>query len=277
MSLEISPETPINMTAIISIIIGMGLLGGLANFFSTRTAKDDCWHFWKCIVCGISAAIVVPLFLQTIQSDLMNKLGQDRINYLVFAGFCLIAAFASRTFLDSLAKQALQTANEAEAKSKAAEEKAENSSARTEALASDLESVKEEVKPVTEKFTEEPPEPIASVQESTPSEIQPSDLVNEKGGQKNIITGVDAEGVKVLKALASPQYTFRTLEGLQTETGLSPQDVNSQLIWFKLCGFANQIKRENGMRWYLTAKGRKLTLNPNLPKTLKSEPTPPDL
>ena len=250
----------------------MGLLGGFANFLSTRTSDEGGWHFWKCVICGIAAAVVVPLFLQTIQCDLMKKLGQEPINYLVFAGFCLIAAFASRPFLDSVAKQALQTANKADAKSNAAVEKAEKNSEANKVLATDLESVKAEVKPVADKFTEEETEPAEASPASAIPENPPVDMVVEQSGTKHVVAGVDTDGLKVLKALASPKFTFRTIEGLQKETGLSRPDLTGHLGWCKQCGFANQIKRENGLRWYITAAGRKLILNPHLPKTLASEP-----
>lgn len=243
----------------------MGLFGGLANFFSTRTDKDGWWHFGKCIVCGIAAAVVVPLFLQTIQSDLMKKLGQEEINYLFFAGFCLIAAFTSRSFLDSVAKQALTKANDAV-------EQAEQNKTKTEALADDVESVKAEVRPLADNVTENPLEPVVTPQESSASAEPPADMVIEQGGPKHVVARVDANGLKILTALVPGKFTFRSIEGLEKETGLERAEIISELIWFKQSGLANQIKRENGPRWYITAKGRKQILNPNLPKTLNSEP-----
>jgi len=266
-------ESAVSISSIICIIIGMGLLGGLANFFSTRTDKDGWWHFGKCLVCGIAAAVVMPLFLQTIQSDLLQKLGQGQLNYFVFAGFCLIGAFASRTFLDSLAKQALTKANDAEAKSNAATEQVQQNTAKTEALANEVETVKAEVRPLADNATENPTETgDTSPQVSSTSPEPPADMVVEQGGPKHVVTGVDSNGLKVLKALASEKFTFRTIEGLVKETGLNRVEIISELIWCIQSGFANKILRENGERWYITAKGRKLILKQNPPNNLNSEP-----
>ncbi len=56
----------------VALIAGGGLLGGVANYFMNRT--EPGWmkgDFWKSLVLGVAAAAVVPLFLQTVQSELM--------------------------------------------------------------------------------------------------------------------------------------------------------------------------------------------------------------
>ncbi|MCC6410243.1 MAG: hypothetical protein IT270_01215 [Saprospiraceae bacterium] len=107
-----------NVVMLILLIAGGGVLGGLANYFMNRTQpgwlKGD---FWKSVVVGVAAAAVVPLFLQTVSSDLVNDcLKTDSENQvvscLVFFGFCTIAAIFSSRFLTSIADKVLREVEE---------------------------------------------------------------------------------------------------------------------------------------------------------------------
>ena len=100
------------------LIAGGGVLGGLANYFMNRTQpgwlKGD---FWKSVVVGLAAAAVVPLFLQTVSSNLvaecLNKPSADQVvSCLVFFGFCTIAAIFSARFLTSIADKVLREVEE---------------------------------------------------------------------------------------------------------------------------------------------------------------------
>ena len=51
---------------------------------------------------GISAALIVPLFLKIISSDLLTRAQKDPINLIVFNGICLVFAFAACRFKEIL-------------------------------------------------------------------------------------------------------------------------------------------------------------------------------
>lgn len=103
---------------LILLIAGGGVLGGLANYFMNRTQpgwlKGD---FWKSVFVGLAAAAVVPLFLQTVSSNLvaecLDKTSVDQVvSCLVFFGFCTIASIFSARFLTSIADKVLREVEE---------------------------------------------------------------------------------------------------------------------------------------------------------------------
>ena len=106
---------------IIGIIIFSGAFGGLLNYLHNfdmleKDVKDNKAKL-KYILLGIGAALLVPAFLKMISSSIADN--KDNNSYLVFAGFCLIAAIFSRRFINTVgekildaAKQAKKTANE---------------------------------------------------------------------------------------------------------------------------------------------------------------------
>ena len=107
-----------NIILLVSLIAGGGMLGGVANYFMNRTQpgwlKGD---FWKSVVVGLAAAAVVPLFLQTVSSNLVAEClksgsGDQVVSCLVFFGFCTIAAIFSSRFLTSIADKVLREVEE---------------------------------------------------------------------------------------------------------------------------------------------------------------------
>lgn len=107
-----------NVLLLILLIAGGGVLGGLANYFMNRTQpgwlKGD---FWKSVVVGLAASAVVPLFLQTVSSNLVaeclgNKSAEQVVSCMVFFGFCTIAAIFSARFLTSIADKVLREVEE---------------------------------------------------------------------------------------------------------------------------------------------------------------------
>lgn len=122
-----------------TIIVGAGLLGGYLNYLRTRTPHPPADYtptataesgYWRlCVVGGIVAAALVPLFLQTIQSSLLSP-NISPIGYFIFAGLCLLAAVFSNSFLDNLAQQVFNAKQQAAA----ADQKATRVQAATNAV-----------------------------------------------------------------------------------------------------------------------------------------------
>ena len=96
------------MLAILGIMLAMGLLAGLANFFlSDPEGKGNARELVKYVVLGIVAALTVPLFLNMTSSNLL-EFGRSRPNALfVFGGFCLIYVLLSRRIFESIAHKLL--------------------------------------------------------------------------------------------------------------------------------------------------------------------------
>jgi hypothetical protein len=97
------------MVAILGIMLSMGVLAGIANFFlSDPENKGSAREFIKYLVLGIVAALTVPLFLNMTSSNLL-EFGRSRPNALfVFGGFCLIYVLLSRRIFESIALKLLQ-------------------------------------------------------------------------------------------------------------------------------------------------------------------------
>jgi hypothetical protein len=132
---KMSCVTDYHRITLVIIIIIIGGLAGLTNFFTFYFQQPEEKREKKIVVkyllSGIGAAILVPLLLNMLSSNLIkddNKF--DSINYFVFAGFCFIAGYFSERFINSMGERILKDlqdtkdkANEAIDSAKATEEK----------------------------------------------------------------------------------------------------------------------------------------------------------
>jgi hypothetical protein len=93
-----------------------GFLNYLHNFDTTENEKKNKLGKYKYIFLGIGAAFLVPVFLKMIASDLIkpDPKNFDNICYLIFAGFCLIAAIFSKRFITTIGEKILEKAEKAE-------------------------------------------------------------------------------------------------------------------------------------------------------------------
>ncbi|TDO25754.1 YEATS-associated helix-containing protein [Sediminibacterium goheungense] len=97
-------------TSIIILIIFLsGILGGLTNFFlayDLQFSRKECLiFFFKTLLLSLCASITVPLFLQIISNNLLDAQPNTPYplkSYLILAGFCILAAFYSKRFLEDL-------------------------------------------------------------------------------------------------------------------------------------------------------------------------------
>ncbi len=64
------------------------------------------------IVTGCSAALLIPLFLSTISSQLMSEAQKDPLKYFVFGGFCLLVAVFSKQFISTLSEKLIKDLKE---------------------------------------------------------------------------------------------------------------------------------------------------------------------
>jgi len=71
---------------------------------------------------------------------------------------------------------------------------------------------------------------------------------------------INSEDKKVLKGLANPKWSLRSLNGISKETGFT--DLKCAFILDKLCalGLTAKSTRDNNDRWWLTSEGRSLVL-----------------
>ena len=96
------------MLAVFSIMLGAGILAGLANFFlRDQEGQASTRELLKYLVLGVVAALTVPLFLNMTSSNLLD-FGRSRPNALfVFGGFCLLYVLLSRRLFESIVHKLL--------------------------------------------------------------------------------------------------------------------------------------------------------------------------
>jgi hypothetical protein len=91
---------------------------------------DQFLSVWQSMIIGVAAALLVPLLLSLIQSNLFDSVGTDVGKLFIYTGFCVAAGISSRTFVrgmaDYIAKKALRTSEEADRKSETAMEASKN-------------------------------------------------------------------------------------------------------------------------------------------------------
>jgi hypothetical protein len=209
-------------------MLAAGILGGIVNSFLADPLDEHLLPWWQHLAVGITASFMVPLFLNMISGDLIDKIrgiddkAPDYSKLFVLAGFCLVAAVSSRAFIRSLSERVLQEVKSAKKKANEAKEEAK------------------EVKSVVASWVEpEAPDALDALAASD----QPT---------------TDADELKVLKAMASSPYPLRSITGIAKDSGLSKAVVNSTLTSLLSKGLIGQTLSASGQpRWYLTPEGRK--------------------
>ena len=81
-----------HIATLLIIMVLCGIYGGYVAYRLMPEADATPSALRTSIVTGACAALLVPLFLNTISSDLMTSSRSDPLKLLVFTGFCLVAA-----------------------------------------------------------------------------------------------------------------------------------------------------------------------------------------
>ncbi len=212
-----------------------GVLGGVINFYLNRRANGKDSGLPKSIIFGIGASFLVPLFLNTISSNLVLEIQSKADitrNMLVFFGFCLVAAISSKAFIESISKRVLDEAREAKEAAKAASQKASE--------------VQSALDPIIEKETEAAPEAVAP-------------------GIVAAIPNLGDQEWVVLSALANGDKALRTRTGLAKQTNIVKSEVDRIMDSLRERNLAarREMKKADGTRiyrWCITTEGRDIVV-----------------
>lgn len=133
-----------HLTVLALLMATCGLLGGLVNYWGALQVREEneAHPLLKRISAGLAASFVVPLFLNMISSSLVADSREEPLKLLVIAGFCIVAAIFSRTFLESISRRVLN---------------------QVEQLDRDQRSLREDVEPVIVKEQEPTTEELSTV------------------------------------------------------------------------------------------------------------------
>lgn len=204
---------------ILAIIVSAGVIGGSVNFATSRTESSTLKDWMWSLIIGIGAALLVPLFLNTISSSLLSDIlnsSSSKTDIYVFAGFCILGAISSKTMIHTLTQQLLKD---------------------TEKNKNDIKMLNTKVAPVIDKETET----------DTPSNAKAS-----------VSPGIPNNLIQILRALAGSQYSLRTVSGIANNVASIESAVVTDLRELSSMGLAEEVQSDMGVRWYITPEGRKL-------------------
>ncbi|GEM_PF-3851159 len=238
------------MLWIVGVMLIAGLVGGAAGHLNTQSAPSGdappAGPPWKAdVLIGLVAALCVPIFLLITQSKLMDNLWSDAqagklpdLNLVYLAGFCLIAAFYSRSFLQSVSNQVIRQ-----------EQKALK--AETKNLKAGQEEIKDNIADLDSKA--EGATPPTSAEANFAAAANNDDL-------KPLLDELSDEEKRVVRALANEDYTRRSLSGIRKEAELNHSETAQALDQLTHRGLVKQsISKVTGSRLYqLEAKGYRL-------------------
>ena len=217
-----------HMFALVTIILMAGVFGGLLNYYMQAQVDAENSSMPRSILGGLAGAFIVPLVLFFVSSDLVIESQGDPSGMLIFAGFCLIAAWASRFAMSTVTKRIMEETHMARS--------------RTDELMIELRLIQRELEPLLDMETE------GDDGEETTALAPEEEL--------------DVTTANVLTALGNGRYIFRSLKGLCQETSLDEHTLSKTLGIIVARDLGGKILSKKGTRWYISQKGRKsLTLS----------------
>ena len=229
--------TRYNIILLMVAMIGSGLLGGAANFLILHKDDPEYAKRSRSIVLGMVASLLVPIFLKTISSDMVDKISTIRygsgvpFDFFVFVSLCLLAAVYSRTIAETVAKKLSAEVEKA---------KRESREAKTRALLAEERASQAE--PVLRQEMDLRTEPLLeSARVTIPASLQ--DLP------------VDRTDRVLLKALCDGQYSYRTVRGLAEEVQMEEPDLVKRLERMREHALAGKKATPSRNLWFLTDKG----------------------
>lgn len=219
---------------LILIMAGMGVLGGIINFFTLYNGgKNWVYFLFQNIFVGLGGTALIPLLLKMASSDLLTDFGTgrfDRPDYFQLAGFCLIAALVARVFLrgdpsgqshsDYVTKPNTMESNGALPRHSVEQQ--------TSAANSDLN------RPVSGKPAEAKADQAVSVRKSP---------------------DLSKEATHVLATLKQPDYVFKSVEEIRSEVDISRSYLELILEQLETADMVTPIERDGDVFWGLTYKG----------------------
>ncbi len=218
------------------IIVIVGSLAGLVNYlnFYFRKLIQNKKEVIRHILSGIGAAILVPLLLNMLSSDLINfDSDYNEINYFVFAGFCFVAGYFSDRFINSIGEKVLR----------------------------DLENTKSQVNQVINetKDNEEKLDFLVTSESDSEEDIEDSlgiNLSEFKSKTQFNDDDIKEKLDKVVNAFKG-KYRFRSVKGLSKELNYPETLIRTILEGLENEGATKRFVRKDGKTlWGLTKIGK---------------------
>lgn len=188
-------------------------------------------EFYKSMCIGITAALLVPLFLNTISSNIISESQHDADKLFILSGFCIIASIYARNFIQSLSDKIMKQ--------------------KLEEVTEKIRGVARDVNAMAERETEYE---VTLEHPKRPDMIQALD--SEITGIKGSEVKGGTEKIKILKSLSESQYTFRSVMGLTKETEISENQILPLINELIALGYIGETIRDRRIRFFITKLGR---------------------
>jgi hypothetical protein len=227
---------------LVATMLAAGILGGFVNFYTASAQWDAAPaatppaqkpSLLQNVLTSVSAALLVPLFLNTISSTLLDKIIDTGLHskavpfLLIFLGFCLLAALVAQRFIQTLSQRVLQAL--AETKNEARQAK--------------------EIAVQVDKALDAQGEPEEAPTTSGPAAV---------AGPASHVAVLDDAEKALLGAMIKTEFMSRSKSGLVRDSKLAPELASlalASLLDKKLA--AERVSRtKNAPQWYATAEGR---------------------
>lgn len=218
---------------LIGALIGSAALTAHEIKYEPKGRKSNGWYFdlLNNFIMGIGATALVPFILATISSTLFAQMDTSIEARFKFAGFCVLAAFASRRLFVTLPQKVFESLN--------------NVTEKTEQNGDRIEQV---VEAVAKKTAKPPPEFSDEAKRML---------------QSSPIGAYDPKTIAVIRALLNPRWpTSRSLGGIAFDSGLTFPETQKCLHGLQQSGDVRMVTPERTRRtkdswWALTPEGRR--------------------
>lgn len=197
---------------LLGIMLLTGLLGGTANYLNS---PKEGRSLIRSLLMGLVATIAIPLFLKVVDSNILNDTKGDILNYFIYAGCCVLAAFYSARFLEGLSSRVLQNL----------QEKVDRTSETVQEQGNKINETADKTDMIMDTQIPDP-EQVTPVPEDIP-ELAPEDLKS-----RNITSNpsIDNRSPQEKVTATFAKYPMQKIESICKASGMSPEAMKPILI-----------------------------------------------
>lgn len=262
---------PPNWALLCMVLVIAGAAGGTANYLLIpQLDAENKKPFRSFLFSGIIVSFVVPLFLSVAQSQLIENIlrpppssNSPETDYFILVGFCIVAAFAARRFMDTMTEQILAQLKKTN----------ENIDATSNMVSQKTDEIKdaivesgiqhEELNEEQESFTTPPPPALPEINTSEDKNHDATVTTSVIGSGKSTeiqysYMDLSPHERRVLRAAG--KMSARTMTGLAQDSKISSArigEIVDQLISKGLLRRGISVNTK-GLRIMLTAEGARM-------------------
>lgn len=206
---------------LLGIMLLTGLLGGTANYLNSPKEERN---LLRSLLMGLVATIAIPLFLKVVDSNILNDTKGDILNYFIYAGCCVIAAFYSARFLEGLSSRIIQNL----------EKKVDQTNQAVQENAEKLNETTEKTDMIMDTQIPDP----EVVEPDVIPELAPEDL-KTRGLIRGDVEDTRTPQEKILATFL--KYPLQKIESISKATGVSADTLRSILLLLEQEGKVKKV------------------------------------